>query len=88
MVREHDLSAPDHKTGYWGRPCSNRTMHFWHLNKQCDFFRVTPAAVIYPEEFMQSQCSWAENKTDQQQPKELVTKELQKGLICEDSQKQ
>lgn len=31
---------------------------------------------------MQSQCSWAEHKADQQQPKELITKELQKGLIC------
>lgn len=38
----------------------------------------------YPEEFMQSQCSWAEHKPDQKQPQELVTKKLQKSLICTD----
>lgn len=34
------------------------------------------AAVTYSKKFMQSQGSWAEDEADQQQPKELVTKEL------------
>lgn len=42
----------------------------------------TAAAGTHPEEFMQPQSSRAEHKADQQQPEELVTEELQKGLIC------
>lgn len=61
-------------TGLW--KCM---VHFWHINLN----NVAPwGKQTYPKEFMQSQCSGAEHKADQQQPQELVTKELQKGLIC------
>lgn len=38
----------------------------------------------YSKEFMQSQGRRTEDKADEQQPQELITKELEEGLICGD----
>lgn len=33
-------------------------------------------AVTYSKKFVQSQCSWAEDKANKEQPQEFVTEEL------------